>query len=69
MTADRLREVLHAEPPAAVLALDDSARAELAALVDAARRKQAADLETSFEGVLKHVPFPVRPIARKMLRG
>ena len=31
--------------------------------------KQAADLEKSVEGVLKHVPFPVRPVARKMLRG
>ncbi len=69
MTADRLREVLGAEPPLAVRELSDEAQAELAALVTAARAKQAADLEQSFAGVLKHVPFPVRPIVRKMLRG
>ena len=69
MSADLLRELLGAEPPAAVLAVPESSQAELAALIQAARATQARDLEVAFEGVLKHVPFPVRPIARKMLKG
>jgi len=66
---DRLRELLRAEPPPAVLGLPDAARAELAALVADARRRQAKTLEAAFAATLKHVPFPVRGIVKKVLVG
>jgi len=66
---DRLRELLHAEPPAGVLALPEDARAELADLIADARRRQAKTLEEAFAATLKHVPFPVRGIVKKVLLG
>ncbi|MBE7189682.1 hypothetical protein [Jatrophihabitans endophyticus] len=66
---DRLRAALRADPPPAVQALDDSDRAALADLLDDARRRQAKSLQDSFEASLKHVPFPVRGIVKKVLLG
>jgi hypothetical protein len=66
---DRLRTVLRAEPPAGVRALDDTRRAELADLLEDARRRQAKTLEEAFAATLKHVPFPVRGIVKKVLLG
>jgi hypothetical protein len=66
---DRLRELLRGEPPAGVRALDESSRAELADLVDDALRRQAASLAEAFTATLKHVPFPVRGIVKKVLSG
>jgi hypothetical protein len=64
-----LSEALGAEPPAAVAALSEEDRTRLVALIAAAREQQAADLQAAFAATLKHVPFPVRGIARKMLLG
>ena len=66
---DRLRELLRAEPPAAVLALPEASRVELADLLADARRRQAKTLEEAFTATLKHVPFPVRGIVKKVLLG
>jgi hypothetical protein len=64
---ERLRELLGAEPPASVLALDESVRHDLAEIIVDARRRQAAALAEAFEGTLKHVPFPLRGIVKKVL--
>ena len=66
---ERLRTVLRAEPPAALLALPEAARAEFADLVADARRRQADTLAEAFTATLKHVPFPVRGIVKKVLLG
>jgi hypothetical protein len=66
--ADRhLRTLLGADPPASVLALDDAARADLAALIADARERQARDLTAAYDATLKHVPLPVRRIVKKVL--
>jgi hypothetical protein len=66
---DDLRELLGTDPPASVRALPADARAELADLLRDARRRQARTLEDAFVATLKHVPFPVRGIVKKVLMG
>jgi hypothetical protein len=66
---DDLRTLLGADPPASVLALDPADRAALAELVRDSRRRQTRSLEESFTAALKHVPFPVRGIVKKVLLG
>lgn len=66
---ERLRAVLAADPPASVLALDEAHRAALADLLEGARRRQTQALLDAFTATLKHVPFPVRAIVRKVLLG
>ena len=68
-TDDRLAELLGAPPPATVQALPAADRAALADLVAQARRRQAESLQAAFTASLKHVPFPVRGIVRKVLLG
>ncbi len=67
MTHERLRAILGTEPPPGIAALDTAALDELADLVVAAQQRQARALALAFEDVLKSVPFPVRPIARRLL--
>lgn len=64
-----LAEVLGAEPPAGVAALPVPDQERLVRVISRARETQARDLEVAFTATLKHVPFPVRGIARKMLFG
>jgi hypothetical protein len=66
---ERLRALLGGPAPTSVLALDDDARAALADLLEDSRRRQSRSLDESFAATLKHVPFPVRGIVRKMLLG
>lgn len=66
---ERLRAFLRADPPASVLALDAGARSALADLLEDARRRQDKTLEQAFTATLKHVPFPVRGIVKKVLLG
>jgi hypothetical protein len=63
----RLRTLLGSDPPLSVLALDDAVRAELAEVIVAARRQQARDLSDAFDATLRHVPFPVRAIIKRVL--
>jgi hypothetical protein len=64
-----LADLLGAEPPRGVVELDADDQARLAQLVRAAREKQARDLDAAFTATLRHVPFPVRGLAKKMLLG
>lgn len=67
--AERLRELLGGPLPASVATLDESVLADLADIVADARRRQAASLREAFEATLRHVPFPVRGIVKKVLLG
>jgi hypothetical protein len=67
--SERLHALLAATPPASVLALPEPARAALADLLEDSRRRQDESLEQAFVATLKHVPFPVRGIVRKVLLG
>ena len=64
-----LAELLGEEPPASIAALSEADRGALAAVIAEARRKQAGDLQDAFGEALRHVPFPVRGIVRKVLLG
>ena len=66
---DELRAFLGAEPPDSVLSLDAAARAELAGILRDARSRQTRALEESFTATLKHVPFPIRGVVKKVLLG
>jgi hypothetical protein len=64
-----LAEVLGADPPAAVAALPEADRQALVAVIDAARARQSADLAESFTRTLRHIPFPLRGVVKKVLLG
>jgi hypothetical protein len=66
---EALRELLGAEPPQGVLRLPAAGRAALAEVIDAAMAKQREDLVASFHATLKHVPFPLRGVIKKVLLG
>ena len=66
---DQLEQLLGAPMPAGIAALDDAARAELAEVIRTARRRQAEDLSASFDATLKHIPFPLRGVVKKVLMG
>jgi hypothetical protein len=61
--------LLGADPPESVQTLDDDTRRELADLIADSRKRQAESLEEAFTATLKHVPFPVRGIVKKVLIG
>ena len=65
----RLHAVLGGDPPAGVAALAEADRAALADVLEDARRRQAASLEEAFSATLRHVPFPIRKIVKKVLVG
>jgi hypothetical protein len=65
----RLRELLGAAPPAAVLELPAADVAAFADLLAASRDRQAASLQAAFTASLRHVPFPVRGLVKKVLLG
>jgi hypothetical protein len=67
--AESLEQLLGSAPPAGVAQLPESDRAELVSVIIAARRKQAEDLEASFHATLKHIPFPLRGVVKKVLLG
>lgn len=62
-----LSELLGTDPPATVLALEAATRADLLEVILAARRQQSRSLAEAFEATLKHVPFPVRGVVKKVL--
>jgi hypothetical protein len=64
-----LAELLGVEPPASVRALDPDAQAKLTDIVADARQRQARALEAALTAAMRHVPFPVRGIVKKVLFG
>ena len=66
---ERLRSLLGAELLPSVADLDPSARAALADLLEDSRQRQGRSLQAALTAALKHVPFPVRGIAKKVLFG
>jgi hypothetical protein len=67
MSDPQLRGLLGADPPDSVLALDAAARQDLADEITAALRRQARDLQAAYDASMRHVPFPVRGIVKKVL--
>jgi hypothetical protein len=66
---DPLRELLGTDPPGSVQALPAQLREELADILRDAQRRQNRSMEEAFAATLKHVPFPVRKIVKKVLIG
>ncbi len=69
MSDDGLAEALGAAPPAGVAALPAADRRALAEVIESALQKQADDLAASFDATLKHIPFPLRGVVKKVLIG
>ena len=67
MSDARLRSLLRADPPASVLALDGAALDELAEIIGGALRQQARDMQAAYDASMRHVPFPIRKIVKKVL--
>lgn len=67
--ADELRTLLGADPPDSVLELDADTQSALVQILRDARARQTRALEESFTATLKHVPFPVRGVVKKVLLG
>lgn len=62
-----LRAVLPADPPASVSALPADIQQDLAEVIAAARRRQAVHLQEAFEATLRHVPFALRAVVKKVV--
>lgn len=67
--SDDLTTHLGAAPPPGVAALAAADRQALADVIAGARRTQSADLAASFEATLRHIPFPLRGVVKKVLLG
>jgi hypothetical protein len=66
---DRLRSLVSGEPPAGILALDETAKTSLADLLTETRTHQTQTLQESLNAALKHVPLPLRGVVKKVLIG
>ena len=64
-----LRDLLGGDPPASVQAFDEHARAALVAVLVDARDRQAQAIDEALAATMRHVPFPVRGIVKKVLFG
>ena len=70
MTADaELTAALGTAPPDSIRALPAETLTRLAGQIDAAKKRQDADMERSVQVAIDGVPFAVRGIVRKALRG
>jgi hypothetical protein len=52
-----------------VSALPDADRDALADVIERALARQRRELAASFDATLRHVPFPLRGVVRKVLLG
>ncbi len=68
-TDQRLAELLGGAPPQPVQDLDEPAKRRLVELIEAALQHQDASIEQSLTKSVKHVPLPLRPLAKKVLLG
>ena len=66
---DDLRALLGTDPPASVRGLSAAEQDQLADLVRGAKQRQERTLEEAFVATLKHVPFPIRGLVKKVLIG
>jgi hypothetical protein len=64
-----LAELLGTAPPPAVQTLPPAAQERLAEIIADARAQQRRTLDAAFEAALRHLPVPLRPLARRMLLG
>ncbi|HZY75352.1 MAG TPA: hypothetical protein VFE40_03470 [Jatrophihabitantaceae bacterium] len=62
-----LRALLAEDPPASVSALPPDVQQQLADAIADARRRQSADLQRSFEATLRHVPFALRGLVKRVV--
>jgi hypothetical protein len=62
-----LRALLDADPPASVAALPSAVQEDLAAVIADARHRQARGLAEAFEATLRHVPFALRGIVKRVV--
>jgi hypothetical protein len=68
-THDRLAGLLRGPEPPGVSALPDADRDALADVIERALARQRRELAASFDATLRHVPFPLRGVVRKVLLG
>lgn len=66
---ERLQALLGEDPPPSVLGLRDADRAALADVLEESRRAQDKALQDAFNASLRHVPFPVRGLVKRVLIG
>lgn len=62
-----LRALLAEDPPESVCSLPPDVQQRLADAITDTRRRQSADLQRSFEATLRHVPFALRGIVKKVV--
>jgi hypothetical protein len=65
----RLLALLGTAPPPSVRALPGDSQDSLADVIQDARDRQASSLQRAFAATLRHVPFPLRGVVKKMLLG
>lgn len=64
---DQLTHVLGSSPPVGTARVDDATVARLVEAVRDARQQQAEALVAAVDEALRHVPFPLRGVVRKVL--
>jgi hypothetical protein len=62
-----LGELLGAPPPPGITALPAQAQDDLADVITAALDSQSAHLYEAFQTTLRHVPFPLRAVVKRVL--
>jgi hypothetical protein len=66
---DELARVLGAPPPAGFNKLVAADRKALTALIELARLRHEAAIDEAEAGLVQHVPRPLRPAVRSLLKG
>ncbi|MBI4898280.1 MAG: hypothetical protein HY827_07915 [Actinobacteria bacterium] len=66
---DELTRVLGAAPPAGLKKLPAAERKALTALIEQALERQEVAVHEAEDGLLQHVPRPLRAAVRPFLRG
>ena len=67
--AEELEELLGASVPPGIAGLPAASVSALGEAVEAARHRQGRDMAIAFDGALKHVPWPLRGVVRKVVGG
>jgi hypothetical protein len=64
-----LSDLLGAAPPAGIANLPAQAQDDLAEVITAALASQSEHLRAAFHTTLRHVPFPLRAVVKRVLVG